>query len=170
MKRRSLFALVCLLLFLCFVSVMAAAVVYAKKLQAKRLDRVLSFENQQIDKCVAGRAILCDRITTLKNDNADSLARRFAAQLREHCRRISRKSFYNFKPTHRISFTADRLTWEFRFRFDQSPPMRFIECRTPPLNGTIILDQKTAPQFEAFIKSLMKEENPTPPQEQKPAG
>jgi hypothetical protein len=43
--------------------------------------------------------------------------------------------------------------------------MRFIECRTPPLNGTIILDQQTAPQFEAFIKSLMKEENPTSPQE-----
>jgi hypothetical protein len=147
---------------------MAAAVVYAKKLQAKRLARILSFENRQIDKCVAGRAILCDKAITLRSDDADSLARQFAVQLRDHCRRIRRKSSYDFKPTHRISFTADRLTWEFRFRFDQSPPMRFIECRTPPLNGTIILDQETGAQFEAFIKSLMKEETSAPSQEQKP--
>jgi hypothetical protein len=169
MKRISLFGQVAIILLLCFGLIMVAAVTYRKKLQAKRLDCILRFEDQEIQKCTVGPAMLCDKMTTLENDAAGALAHRFAAQLKEHCRHINKDESGDFAPTHRISFTAEKLTWEFRFKFDQSPPCRFIKCRTPDLNGTIILGREAAPQFENLIKSVMNEEARKAPQKQKTA-
>jgi hypothetical protein len=170
MKRISLFGQVAVILLLCFGLIMVAAVTYRKKLQAKRLDCILRFEGQQIKKCTVGPAILCDKTTTLNGDDANTVARRFAARLKEHCRHINKGESGDFAPTHRISFTAERLTWEFRFKLNESPPCRSIQCRTPDLNGTIILDREAAPQFENLIKSVMNEEARKAPQKQKTAG
>jgi hypothetical protein len=101
-------------------------------------------------------------MTTLKNDAAGALARRFAAQLKEHCRHIKKDESSDLAPTHRISFTAEKLTWEFRFKFDQSPPCRLIQCRTPELNGTIILGREAVAQFEDLIRSVMDEQSKSP--------
>jgi hypothetical protein len=170
MKRISLFGQVAVILLLCFGLIMVAAVTYRKKLQAKRLDCVLRFEDQQLQKCTVGPAMLCDKTTTLKNVAANSLARRFAAQLKEHCRHINKDDSGDFAPTHRVSFTAEKLTWEFRFKFDQSPLCRSVQCRTPDLNGTIILGREAAPQFENLIKSVMNEKTQQPQQKQQTAG
>ncbi|MHC4156092.1 MAG: hypothetical protein ACYST6_14390 [Planctomycetota bacterium] len=159
MKRISLFGQVAVILLLCFGLIMVAAVMYRKKLQAKRLDCLLRFEDHQIQKCTVGPAILCDKMTTLNGEDANSLARRFAARLKEHCRHIKKDESSDLAPTHRISFTAKQLTWEFRFKFDQSPPCRLIQCRTPDLNGTIILDREAVPQFEDLIKKVMDEQS-----------
>jgi len=169
MKRISLFGQVAVILLLCFGLIMVAAAAYRRKLQAKRLDKVLRFEDQQIQKFTVGPAVLCDRMATLSGDDANSLARRFAALLKEHCRHIRKGESGDFAPTHRISFAAERLTWEFRLRLDQSPPCRYIQCRTPELNGTIILGRQAVPQFEKLIRAVM-DEQPQPPQNQNPPG
>ncbi|MHC4620206.1 MAG: hypothetical protein ACYTEQ_20865 [Planctomycetota bacterium] len=124
MKRISLFGQVAIILLLCFGLTMVAAVTYRKKLQAKRRDCVLRFEDQQIQKCTVGPAILCDKMIALKDDDAESLARRFAARPKEPCRQINKDESGDFAPTHRTSPTSGRSAWEFNFTLSaaRSPP------------------------------------------------
>ena len=170
MKRISLFGQIVLLLLVCFALVAAVSLAYRKKLHAKRLDRLLSFQGRSIDKCTVGPAILCEKTTTLKGEDANSLAGRFAQYLSSHCRYVRKGSSYDFHPTHRISFTAGDLTWQFSFRLksDQGPAARLIDCRTPELNATIILDQPAGPDLEALFKITPTSQTQQPQNQNQP--
>ncbi|HUT28943.1 MAG TPA: hypothetical protein VMX13_04040 [Sedimentisphaerales bacterium] len=171
MKRISLFGQAALLLLVCFALVVAASLAYRKKLHAKRLERILSFQTRRIDKCTVGPAILCEKTTTLKGDDANSIARRFAQYMSSHCRYVRKNSPSDFHPTHRISFHAGNLTWQFslRLKSDQAPAAKLIDCRSPQLNATIILDHSPGPELEALFKTVPTGQTQQP-QEQNPPG
>jgi hypothetical protein len=170
MKRISLFGQAALLLLVCFALVVAASLAYRKKLHARRLDRILSFQSRRIDKCTVGPAILCEKTTTLRGEDANSLARRFAQYIRSHCRYVRKNSPSDFHPTHAAFFNAGDLTWQFSFRLksDQAPAARLIDCRTPDLNATIILDQPPGPDLEALFKTTPTNQTHQPQEQEVP--
>jgi hypothetical protein len=115
-------------------------------------------------------AILCEKTTTLKGEDANSLAGRFAQYLSTHCRYVKKNSPSDFRPTHAAFFNAGDLTWQFSFRLksDQAPAARLIDCRTPDLNATIILDQQPGPDLEALIKTTPTNQTHQPQEQEAP--
>ena len=170
MKRISLFGQAALLLLVCFAFVVAASLAYRRKLHARRLDRILSFQSHTIDKCTVGPAILCEKTTTLRGEDANSLASTFAQYLSTQCRYVRKNSPSDFHPTHAAFFNAGDLTWQFSFRLksDQAPPAKLIDCRTPELNATIILDDPPGPELEALFKTTPTSQTQQPQNQNQP--
>ncbi|MHC4647098.1 MAG: hypothetical protein ACYTBJ_16505 [Planctomycetota bacterium] len=168
MKRSPFAAVVCLILAVCFTFIIAAVITSRKGLLAKRLDRILSFEKQQLDTCTLGPAMLCAKTTTLEGAEASVFAARFAENLRENCLRMYKNRRVSDPFTYQVSFKTGDSTWTFLIALQ--PTKTSINCDTQPPSthgGLMILDKKAGPQLDSLIKSLLPDEvEPTPAREQ----
>lgn len=168
MKRSPFFVIVCLLVFLCLAFVIAGTVTYRRKLLTKRLDRILSFERQQVDTCTVGPAILCGKRTTIEGAEASTFAARFAANLRRNCLRIYKNRHFRGAFTYQVSLKTSDSTWMFLIACQGDKTC--INCDTRPPStegGLMILDKKAGPELDSLIKGVLPEEvEPAPAREQ----